>query len=126
MMEHALAKAGERTCCLTATQEGLPLYEKLGFVATGEIAQHQGEALPAIAPDHVFWSEARDHARLEMLDREAFGHDRSALMRLLRERAKLAVIRDDGESRPFPPSVPSAGGWSSARRWREMVPKQRP
>ena len=45
MMEEALAKAGERTCCLVATQEGLPLYEKLGFVATGEIVQHQGEAL---------------------------------------------------------------------------------
>lgn len=25
MMEEALAKAGERTCCLTATQDGLPL-----------------------------------------------------------------------------------------------------
>ena len=44
LMEDALAKAGERICYLTATQEGLPLYEKLGFVATGEVVQHQREA----------------------------------------------------------------------------------
>ena len=53
LMEEALAKAGERTCYLVATQEGLPLYERLGFVATGEIVQHQGEALPVDAPAHV-------------------------------------------------------------------------
>ena len=82
MMEEALAKAGERTCCLAATQEGLPLYEKLGFVTTGEIVQHQGEALSVSAPDSVSWAESGDLARLEALDREAFGHDRSALMKV--------------------------------------------
>ena len=43
LMEEALAKAEERTCYLAATNEGLSLYQKLGFVATGEIVQHQGE-----------------------------------------------------------------------------------
>ena len=47
LMEEALARAGERTSYLVATQEGLPLYEKLGFVATGKIVQHQGVA-PAV------------------------------------------------------------------------------
>lgn len=101
MMEEALAKAGERTCYLVATQEGLPLYEKQGFVATGEIVQHQGEAVPIEAPVHVTWSEADDHERLVALDRAAYGHDRSALMQLLRERAKFAVIRDEGEVQAF-------------------------
>lgn len=101
MMEEALAKAGERTCCLTATREGLPLYEKLGFVTTGEIVQHQGEALAVSAPARVSWAESGDFARLEVLDREAFGHDRSALMKRLFERAKLAVIRDDGDIHAF-------------------------
>ena len=64
MMEEALGKAGERTCYLVATQEGLPLYESLGFVTTGEIVQHQGEALPVAAPAHVSWTESGDHARL--------------------------------------------------------------
>ncbi|TIX75369.1 MAG: GNAT family N-acetyltransferase, partial [Mesorhizobium sp.] len=97
MMEEALAKAGERTCRLTATREGLPLYEKLGFVTTGEIVQHQGEALAVSAPARVSWAESGDLARLELLDREAFGHDRSALMKRLFESAKFAVIRDEGD-----------------------------
>jgi GNAT superfamily N-acetyltransferase len=101
LMEEALARAGERTCYLVATQEGLPLYEKLGFVATGKIIQHQGEALPVDAPSHVSWSENGDHARLVALDRAAFGHDRSALMQLLRERAKFAVIRDGSDIQAF-------------------------
>ena len=101
LMEEALAKAGERTCYLVATPEGLPLYEKLGFVATGKIIQHQGEALPVDAPGHVSWSEIGDHACLVALDRAAFGHDRSALMQLLRERAKFAVIHDSSEIQAF-------------------------
>jgi GNAT superfamily N-acetyltransferase len=101
MMEKALGKAGARTCYLVATQEGLPLYEKLGFVTTGEIVQHQGEALPVDPPDHVSWSESGDHARLVALDRAAYGHDRSALMQLLQERATFAVIRDEGEVQAF-------------------------
>lgn len=101
MMEEALAKAGERTCYLVATREGLPLYEKLGFVATGEIVQHQGEAPPVEAPDHVSWSESGDHACLVALDLVAYGHERSALMRLLRDRAKFAVIREENVVQAF-------------------------
>lgn len=101
LMEWALAKAGERSCHLVATLEGLPLYEKLGFVATGRIAQHQGEALPVDTPDHVSWSDAGDNVRLVMLDRAGFGHDRSGLMQLLHERAQFAVIRDEGDVQAF-------------------------
>ncbi|WP_037377409.1 GNAT family N-acetyltransferase [Sinorhizobium americanum] len=101
MLEEALAKAGERTCYLVATQEGLPLYEKVGFAVTGATVQHQGEPLPVEAPAHVKWSESGDHANLVALDRAANGHDRSALMEILRERAKLAVIRDDDEIQAF-------------------------
>jgi GNAT superfamily N-acetyltransferase len=101
LVEEALAKAGERTCYLVATQGGLRLYEKLGFVATGRIVQHQGEALPVDAPDHVSWNKDGDHERLVALDRAAYGHERSVLMWLLRERAKVAVIRDEGEIHAF-------------------------
>jgi GNAT superfamily N-acetyltransferase len=101
MMEEAPAKAGERTCCLTATREGLPLYEKLGLVTTGEIVQHQGEALAVSVPARVSWAESGDFARLDVLDREAFGHDRSALMKRLFERGKFAVIRDEGDIQAF-------------------------
>ncbi|AWM26524.1 GNAT family N-acetyltransferase [Sinorhizobium fredii] len=101
MLEEALAEAGERTCYLVATQEGLPLYEKVGFAATGETVQHQGEPLPVEVPGHVTWSESGDHAHLVTLDRAAHGHDRSALMEILRKRAKFAVIRDAGEIQAF-------------------------
>lgn len=101
LMEEALARAGERICHLVATLDGLPLYEKLGFVAIGKITQHQGAALPVGVPDLVSWSDADDHARLAMLDRAAFGHDRGALMQLLRKRAKFAVIRDEGDVQAF-------------------------
>jgi predicted N-acetyltransferase YhbS len=51
LMDAALHACGERECRLTATADGLPLYEKLGFRATHEIRQHQGilSALPADA-----------------------------------------------------------------------------
>ena len=35
------------------------------------------------------------------LDRVAYGHERSALMRLLRERAKFAVIREENDVQAF-------------------------
>lgn len=101
LMSVALEMAGDRTCYLVATQEGLPLYQSLGFVATGEIVQHQGEALPVAAPDHVSWAESGDHARVATLDCAAVGHDRLALVRLLREQAKFAIIRDEVDVQAF-------------------------
>jgi hypothetical protein len=53
LMEEALARAGDRTCLLMATQQGLPLYEMLNFVAASKIAQHQGMVLPVDMPDQV-------------------------------------------------------------------------
>jgi GNAT superfamily N-acetyltransferase len=101
MMEEALARAGGRTCYLVATPEGLPLYRSLGFVATGEVVQHQGQASYVDAPDNVFWSESGDHACLVALDHVAYGHERSTLMRLLRERAKFAVFREENAVQAF-------------------------
>jgi GNAT superfamily N-acetyltransferase len=101
LMDQGLALAGGRACSLVATQAGLPLYEKLGFVAVGQVVQHQGEA-PAVAiPDAVDWAEAGDHRRIAALDRSAYGHDRSRLLYALAKRAKFAVIRDDEEVQGF-------------------------
>jgi GNAT superfamily N-acetyltransferase len=101
MMEEALTRAGTRTCYLVATQEGLPLYQSLGFARTGEVLQHQNEACHVDAPDNVLWSESGDHACLVTLDHVAYGHERSALMRVLRERAKFAVIREENAVQAF-------------------------
>ena len=42
LMNALIANSGSRTLMLNATAEGLPLYEKLGFVSTGFVRQHQG------------------------------------------------------------------------------------
>lgn len=101
LMQAALDVADKRICLLVATLDGLPLYEKLGFAAIGEIVQHQGVASKVDAPDNVSWSMPEDFDRLVVLDRLASGHDRCELMQLLGERAKFAVIRTDGEVNGF-------------------------
>jgi len=94
LMQAALDAATGRTCLLVATQDGLPLYEKLGFVANGEIIQHQGVVAEVEAPQNVDWASARDFPHLVSLDHQATGHDRGALMQILNKAASFAVIRN--------------------------------
>jgi GNAT superfamily N-acetyltransferase len=101
LMKALIADSEPRTLMLNATAEGLPLYEKLGFVTIGEIVQHQGQASYVDGPENVSWSHSGDHACLVALDHVANGHERSALMRVLRERAKFAVIREENAVQAF-------------------------
>jgi GNAT superfamily N-acetyltransferase len=96
LMDAALERAGTRSCRLVATKEGLPLYEKLGFVAVGEIIQHQGKALKVATPATVSWARDNDYEKICSLDRAACGLDRSKLMSILRQAARFAVIREKG------------------------------
>lgn len=98
LMDAALHACGERECRLTATADGLPLYEKLGFRTTHEICQHQGElssetALSS-ATSGVAWAQAADVAAIAALDRQALGMDRSDLLHRLSETARVAVLRE--------------------------------
>jgi predicted N-acetyltransferase YhbS len=101
LMDAALEKTGTRSCRLVATKEGLPLYEKLGFVAVGEIVQHQGKALKVAAPATISWAQNDDYEKICSLDRTACGLDRSKLMSTLRHAARFAVIRERGEVQAF-------------------------
>lgn len=101
LMQAALDAAAGRICLLVATQDGLPLYEKLGFVANGEIIQHQGLAAKVDAPDNISWAGSDDFSRLIEMDRAATGHNRSNIMQLLNESAQFAVIRKDGQAEAF-------------------------
>jgi GNAT superfamily N-acetyltransferase len=101
LMDAALEKTGTRSCRLVATKEGLPLYEKLGFVAVGEIIQHQGKALKVEAPANVSWARDDDYEKICSLDRTACGLDRSKLMSVLRHAAQFAVVREKGEVAAF-------------------------
>ncbi|WP_165223495.1 GNAT family N-acetyltransferase [Affinirhizobium pseudoryzae] len=93
LMERAFELAGARPLRLIATKEGLPLYEKLGFVATGTIRQHQGEVHAVQRPGGVEDMQNNDVETVRALDRNAYSTDRSALVDVLLERGQIAVVR---------------------------------
>jgi predicted N-acetyltransferase YhbS len=95
LMDFALQASESRDCRLVATQDGLPLYEQLGFRTSGKILQHQGVPRQAVAPADVDWAMADDIAAIARLDRAAFGADRGALIGLLSEQGRLAVLRQE-------------------------------
>lgn len=92
-----MALAGERECRLTATSDGLPLYEKLGFVATHQIVRHQGVVLHVDAPEHVDWVGSEAMSAVRALDSVAFGADREALFNALAAEGRVAVVRNGGD-----------------------------
>ncbi|WP_199258096.1 GNAT family N-acetyltransferase, partial [Paracoccus binzhouensis] len=77
LMQAVIALAGEREMRLVATAAGLPLYERLGFRATGRIAQHQGIALDAAPGLPVATGTPADLDRLAAADRAASGMARA-------------------------------------------------
>ncbi|MET3614264.1 GNAT superfamily N-acetyltransferase [Rhizobium aquaticum] len=93
LMERAFELAGKRPLRLIATKEGLPLYEKLGFVATGTIRQHQGAVRAVERPEGVEDMRSGDVEAVKALDRKAYHADRSALLDALLQRGQIAVVR---------------------------------
>jgi GNAT superfamily N-acetyltransferase len=101
LVAHALAfldGKGIRTVRLDATPLGLPLYEKLGFVAEYRLDRYQGQ-LPGPerpADGRPITPELRDG--LIALDRAVTGTDRGKLLRRLvdeRPETVRVVLRDD-------------------------------
>lgn len=86
LMEEALGAAGGRTAFLYATEEGRPLYAKLGFRVVDEVTAHAGVFRqaggdrPAVG---VRAATAVDLPALARIDRQGFGVDRSVLLRRL-------------------------------------------
>jgi len=121
LMEAAMALAGPREMRLTATADGRPLYEKLGFAATGRIMQHQGIARAA-TPDlaarlaipslPVTTAGPDDIAWLALLDLEASGLERRALLARIAEQGTVlsaehgfALLREFGRGHVLGPVV---------------------
>jgi GNAT superfamily N-acetyltransferase len=102
--------AGDRECRLTATADGLPLYEKLGFVATHQVRQHQGIAGQIGAPAHVEWIGPEALPALTALDRAAFGADRGALYGALAKEGPFAVVRNGDRIAAFAATRPFGRG----------------
>jgi predicted GNAT family acetyltransferase len=102
LMDAAFALTAERTVRLVATREGLPLYQKLGFVPRGTVRQYQGvpETTPP-KPAHVAFEDAPDIAALTGLDAAAYGADRSIMMTYLNGVARFATTRRAGRVAGF-------------------------
>jgi GNAT superfamily N-acetyltransferase len=82
LMKALIADSGSRALMLNATAQGLPLYEKLGFVSTGLVRQHQGRlsVLPPSPDVPLRRAVPSDRAALCALDAAVFGADRSELI----------------------------------------------
>lgn len=98
LMAALLDIAGARECRLTATVAGLPLYEKMGFVATGKIHQYQGIVESAAPSDGrgIRRAATTDLPTIRDLDRAAIGMARHDLLARLLEDSPIA-LSEDGE-----------------------------
>lgn len=128
LMNAVLADLGDRTVLLNATDEGAPLYRKLGFEEAGPVFQHQGAAfavpMAELIPDErVRPLGAKDMASLREMARRATGMNRDALLDALVPGAQGVVLTRSNEPVGFalfrrfgrgyvvgPTVAPDAGG----------------
>ncbi|WP_374443241.1 GNAT family N-acetyltransferase [Stella sp.] len=101
LMTGLLEAIGPRTTLLNATDAGAPLYEKLGFRATGIIHQHQGDAFAvpeAPPPDgcRIRPATAADLPAMTALDAAATGLERPLVLSALLGVAEAAILECDG------------------------------
>lgn len=115
----ALDLCGDREARLTATRDGRPLYESLGFVAHHVVVQHQGMvdgAMHAEADPPASRRQGRQPASSSLslaiatpadlpaivaLDRAATGMDRAGLFGRLAGRGGFVVAHDGAELKGF-------------------------
>jgi ribosomal protein S18 acetylase RimI-like enzyme len=106
LMQAALDTLVGRTILLHATPQARGLYERLGFVRTGEVHQHQGTARPApLVALKEGWRlrpfDHHDEARIVSLDAEAGGMPRDALIRQQVSQAQTVMLDNDGHACGF-------------------------
>jgi len=94
LMQRAMALASPREWRLVATDDGLPLYRKLGFVETGHIVQHQGHLADEPGGEGADRAAAQDAAEIARLDRAATGMERTSLVAALLRVGEVAVLRE--------------------------------
>jgi predicted N-acetyltransferase YhbS len=97
LMDAVLSDLGDRTVLLNATDEGAPLYRKLGFEPTGSVLQHQGAAFSVpmaklIPNERIRPLGTKDRATLRSLVQRATGMDRDALLDALVPGAQGVVL----------------------------------
>ncbi len=102
LMETVLAELGDRMVVLNATDVGIPLYRKLGFVENGKVFQHQGAAFSVpmaglIANERVRPLGTKDMPILRSLSRRSTGMNRDALLDVLVSTTQGVVLTRSNE-----------------------------
>jgi GNAT superfamily N-acetyltransferase len=115
LMEAMLHRLAGRTVVLNATTAGLPLYEKLGFVETGVIHQHQAIAAGVAVTEEIPGGRVRTMGRsddgLGDLYSRASGMDRTALFESLAANAHTMVLTRDHRTVGFAQVRRFGRGW---------------
>ncbi|OOG53159.1 GNAT family N-acetyltransferase [Polaromonas sp. C04] len=106
MMSALLDRLEARNVLLHATVAGRGLYERLGFVTTGEIVQHQGMlgTLPTVAGregDRLRPLRDADVESLIAIDARGAGMPRAELLRRLFAQGKTVVLERGGRVAGF-------------------------
>lgn len=118
LVETMIAQLGDRTIVLNATAEGRPLYEKLGFVETGVIHQHQGVVrdvpLPALRPGDRVRPIGKSDSVLPEMYSTASGMDRAALFKSLLGHSRAVVHTHENNPVGFAMLRRFGRGWSIA------------
>jgi GNAT superfamily N-acetyltransferase len=112
LMHRVIESAGTREMRLVATSDGLPLYEKLGFVARSRIFQHQGMAVAAKPVRPVRSGDVGDLEMMAAMDFAASGMERTPLLKRIAEVGEVllaengfALMRAFGRGRVIGPVV---------------------
>jgi predicted N-acetyltransferase YhbS len=115
LMEAMLDRLAGRTVVLNATAAGLPLYEKLGFVETGVIHQHQAIAHGVAVAEGIPGGRVRTMGQsdngLGDLYSRASGMDRTALFERLAANAHTVVLTRDHQTVGFAQVRRFGRGW---------------
>ncbi len=106
MMNMVLGELGKRCTLLIATPAGQPLYERLGFAATGAIHQHQGTmaavaSVALAAGERIRLAEPGDITKIIELANRATGMSRDAVLKQLFPTAEGVVLERNGELAGF-------------------------
>ncbi|MFI7499443.1 GNAT family N-acetyltransferase [Streptomyces sp. NPDC049687] len=99
LMRHIVSAMGTTPLTLHATPNGRPLYEELGFKATGRAEMVCGHFTPDGTPSDIVTraATAEDLTTILRLDEEVFGTDRThVITRLPAFADQLRVAEDDG------------------------------
>jgi ribosomal protein S18 acetylase RimI-like enzyme len=118
LLTHLLEAAGDATVTLFATSMGRPLYEKLGFKATGRSASFTGRFRPGAEEPAIETRPATnsDLPAILALDREVFGADRSHIVRRLPGFAEKIIFSLTPRGTSSPQRISGyAAAWSNGQ-----------